>query len=66
MGLTTSIANVGPIHAFIDASNPSFQFYSKGVYYEPSCSSSILDHLLLVVGYGSDGTDLDYYIGKNR
>jgi cathepsin L len=33
-----------PVTVAIDASHASFQFYSGGVYYEPACSSSQLDH----------------------
>jgi len=54
-----------PVSVAIDASRISFQLYSKGVYYEPKCSSSNLDHGVLAVGYDTDATAGDYYIVKN-
>lgn len=63
--LQDAIASIGPIAVAIDASHFSFQHYRSGVYYEPKCSSSALDHAVLVVGYGVNSHGHEYYIVKN-
>ncbi|KAH9505331.1 hypothetical protein Btru_058393 [Bulinus truncatus] len=58
------VIHLTPIVALIDAGQPSFEVYVGGVYSDPNCSSSQLDHAVQIVGYGTDaGTD--YWIVKN-
>jgi C1A family cysteine protease len=51
-----------PVSVAIEADQPSFQLYKSGVF-TGTCGTN-LDHGVLVVGYGTEGT-LDYYTVKN-
>jgi len=62
--LADKISSVGVASVCIDASQSSFHLYSGGIYDEPACSSSWLDHAVGCVGYGHDG-DTKYWIVRN-
>ena len=54
-----------PVSIAIQANLSSFRFYSEGVYSDPNCGT-LLDHGVLLVGYGNDEeTGLDYWLVKN-
>lgn len=62
--LQQAIATQGPISAIMLVKGPLFH-YSDGIYFQPNCTTSEYSHAFLIVGYGSDGPDLDYYWVKN-
>ncbi|EAX97404.1 Clan CA, family C1, cathepsin L-like cysteine peptidase [Trichomonas vaginalis G3] len=62
--LAIKVSTLGPASIAIDASPWSFQFYSSGIYDEPSCSSSLLDHGVGCVGFGTEN-NANYWIVRN-
>jgi C1A family cysteine protease len=62
--LENAVGNIGPVSVAIDASQPSFNSYSSGIYSSSGCSSTSLDHAVLVVGYNQNSQG-QYWIVKN-
>jgi len=62
--LADKVSSIGVASISIDASQSSFHQYSGGIYDEPACSSTWLDHAVGCVGYGAEG-DQKYWIVRN-
>jgi C1A family cysteine protease len=54
---------LGPVSVAIEADQEAFQFYSSGIFSDPTCGTN-LDHGVLVVGYGSQSSK-NFWIVKN-
>lgn len=63
--LQKALAINGPIAVAIDARSYSFHHYKEGIWHDPYCSKDRLTHAVLLVGFGKDEYDREYYILKN-
>ncbi|KAL7290085.1 hypothetical protein TKK_0015812 [Trichogramma kaykai] len=54
LSLEAAVATIGPIAASINAGLQSFQLYHSGVYDDPACTSNVVNHAMLIVGYTPD------------
>lgn len=61
--LQIAVATIGPISVCIDVIE-SFYSYAGGVYQESQCSSTHVNHAVLIVGYGTENGN-DYWLVKN-
>jgi cathepsin L len=62
--LYDALAFVGPISVALDAEY-DFQLYSSGIFSSTECSSSMLDHAVLAIGYGVSMNGTKYLMIKN-
>ncbi|GMS83579.1 hypothetical protein PENTCL1PPCAC_5754, partial [Pristionchus entomophagus] len=60
-----AVATIGPISVSIDASSRAFASYASGIYDDSACDKTKHNHAVLIVGYGSDQEQGDYWIVKN-
>ncbi|XP_028280700.1 cathepsin K [Parambassis ranga] len=63
--LAVALYKVGPVSVGIDATQPSFQFYKQGVYFDRDCNAEDINHAVLAVGYGVTPKGKKYWIVKN-
>uniref|UniRef100_A0A6G1S8K2 Cathepsin L n=1 Tax=Aceria tosichella TaxID=561515 RepID=A0A6G1S8K2_9ACAR len=61
--IKATVSKYGPVSTGIFAS-PKFQYYTSGVFNDPDCNDK-LDHAVLIVGYGKDPKEGDFWIVKN-
>ncbi|XP_066551510.1 cathepsin K [Amia ocellicauda] len=62
--LEDALVTIGPVAITIDATTRNFQFYQNGVFYDPKCTNWKKNHAVVLVGFGTAGTD-NYWIIKN-
>lgn len=61
------VARFGPVAVLINADVFLFPYYKFGVYVDPACGNQpeTFNHAVLVVGYGTDPIEGDYWLVKN-
>uniref|UniRef100_A0A8C1AP15 Cathepsin S, ortholog 1 n=2 Tax=Cyprinus carpio carpio TaxID=630221 RepID=A0A8C1AP15_CYPCA len=64
VALQYAVANIGPVSVGVNAKLASFHRYRGGIYSDAKCSSGLINHAVLVVGYGSENGQ-DYWLVKN-
>uniref|UniRef100_A0A667X598 Cathepsin S, ortholog 1 n=1 Tax=Myripristis murdjan TaxID=586833 RepID=A0A667X598_9TELE len=62
--LQQAVGTVGPVAAAINAMLPSFHHYRGGLYNAPGCNPRLINHAVLIVGYGTDRGE-DFWLVKN-
>lgn len=62
--LKAIVARVGPVAVAMNAMLPSFHLYRGGLYNVPNCNPKLINHAVLVVGYGTSKGQ-DFWLVKN-
>ncbi|MBN3316380.1 CATK protein, partial [Atractosteus spatula] len=62
--LEDALVTIGPVAISIDTTRPSFQFYRRGIYYDPECSVWKQTHAMLLTGFGTEGSE-QYWTIRN-
>lgn len=63
--IMSAIRNIGPVVSYISATSLRYN-YGKGIYSNRHCKNSPINHVVLLVGYGTDQeTGEDYWVIKN-
>ncbi|KAJ3639963.1 hypothetical protein Zmor_003289 [Zophobas morio] len=63
--LEIAVAKIGPIAVSINASPHTFQLYHSGLYDDVGCSSNVVNHAMLVVGYTRNAWILKNWWGSH-
>jgi C1A family cysteine protease len=58
------VYNAGPVAVGVYSSLFSFINYQRGIYNDPLCTGGV-NHAMLLVGFGTDPIDGDFWILKN-
>lgn len=64
-GLKNLLVSHGPIVVIMNAKLRSFIYYKSGVYNDASCDGSKLSHFVLLVGFGTDPQQGEYWLLRN-
>ncbi|KAJ8277460.1 hypothetical protein GJAV_G00075400 [Gymnothorax javanicus] len=62
--LEDALVTIGPVAVVIDTTTRNFQFYRKGIFYDPKCSIWKQAHAVVLIGFGSEGSE-EYWTIKN-
>ena len=60
-----ALIKYGPIVAYIAAGSLDFQNYAGGIYSNPACDDTGLDHVVMITGFGVSSSGQPYWIIKN-